>query len=113
MPAPFLTKGDNMKIENVPVALLAYFELNMMPQIPTSFGKAMTYGGLLLKMPQLEQALKENASMFTDGNGDVDLQKIKNIGVTVFDKVPQIEIGGFTFEKNDFEALITFLSTQA
>lgn len=102
-----------MKIENVPVALLSYFELKMMPQIPTSLGKAFGYGGLLLKMPELEKALKKNASMFTDGNGDVDFQKIRSIGLTVFDKVPQVEIAGFTLDKNDFEAFMSFMSTQA
>lgn len=102
-----------MKIENVPVALLAYFELKMMPQIPTSLGKAMSYGGLLLKMPQIEKKLKENAAMFVNENGDVDLQKIRDIGVTVFDKVPQVEIGDFTLDKNDFEEIIAFMSTQA
>lgn len=102
-----------MKIENISVALLAYFELKMMPQIPTSLGKALTYTGLLLKMPQLEQTLKENAPMLLDGNGDVDLQKIRDVGRTVFDKVPQVEISGFTLDKNDFEAFIAFLSTQA
>lgn len=102
-----------MKIGNISVALLSYFELKMMPQIPTSLGKALGYGGLLLKMPQVEQKLKENASMFTNENGDVDLQKIRDVGLTVFDKVPQIEIAGFTLDKNDFEAFITFMSTQA
>lgn len=101
-----------MKIENVSLALLAYFELKMMPQIPSSFGKALSYGSLLLKMPELEKALKENASMFLDGNGDVDLQKIRSVGVAVFEKIPQVEIAGFTLDKNDFESFITFLSTQ-
>lgn len=101
-----------MKIENVSLALLAYFELKMMPQIPSSFGKALSYGGLLLKMPELEKALKENASMFLDGNGDVDLQKIRSVGVAVFEKIPQVEIAGFTLDKNDFESFMTFLSTQ-
>lgn len=102
-----------MKIENVSVALLSYFELKMMPQIPTSLDRALGYGGLLFKLPQIEQMMKENASMFTDGNGDVDLQKIRSIGLTVFDKVPQVEIAGFTLDKNDFEAFMSFMSTQA
>lgn len=102
-----------MKIENISVALLAYFELKMMPQIPSSLGKAMNYAGLLFKMPQIEKKLKENAAMLVNDNGDVDLQKIRDVGITVFDKVPQVEIGDFTLDRNDFEALISFLSTQA
>ena len=101
-----------MKVENVSIAMLAYFESRMMPRISTSFGQAITYGCLLLKMPQLEKILKENAPMFTDENGNVDLSKIRTVGNTVFDKVPKVEIAGFTFEKSDFDAFITFLSTQ-
>ena len=101
-----------MKVENFSIAMLAYFESRMMPQIPTSLGKALTYGGLLLKMSQIENLLKENAPMFCNENGDVDLAKIRTVGNVVFDKVPKVEIAGFTLEKSDFEAFITFLSTQ-
>lgn len=101
-----------MKVENVSIAMLAYFESRMMPQIPTSLGKAIAYGGLLLKMPEIEKLLKENAPIFTNENGDVDFSKIRTVGCAVFDKVPKVEISGFTFEKSDFEAFITFLSTQ-
>ena len=101
-----------MKIENMPVAILAYFESQLMPQIPTSLGKAMTYGGLLLTMPQLENMLKENAPMFLNENGDIDLPKLHTVGAAVFEKVPVIEIGKFEFNKTDFENFINYLSTQ-
>jgi hypothetical protein len=101
-----------MKLENISLATLAYFEANIMPQIPTSLGKAMAYAGLLLKMPELEQGMKKYSPAFTNESGDVDLQKLHNIGMTVFDKVPQIEVADFDFDKNDFEKFINFLASQ-
>ena len=102
-----------MKLENMPVAVLAYFESCIMPQIPTSLGKAMTYGGLLLTMPKLESVMKENAPMLVNETGDLDLSKLNSIGITVLEKVPKIQIGNFEFDRNDFEKFISFLSTQA
>lgn len=101
-----------MKLENISLATLAYFEANIMPQIPTSLGKAMAYGGLLLKMPELEQGIKKYSPVLLNEAGDVDLQKLHNIGLTVFDKVPKIEIADFEFDKNDFENFINFLANQ-
>lgn len=101
-----------MKIENISVALLSYFESQLMPQIPSSLGKAMTYAGLLLKMPEVEQMLKQYAHILTDANGDVDLQKLHNIGAEVFNKIPKIDIADFDFDRNDFENLMSFLSSR-
>lgn len=101
-----------MKIENIPVAILSYFEANLMPQIPSSLGRAMVYAGLLLKMPDVETFIKKNASMLQNEAGDVDLVKLRNIGVTVFDKVPKIEIADFDFDRNDFEHFMNFVSNQ-
>jgi hypothetical protein len=101
-----------MKLENISLATLAYFEANIMPQIPTSLGKAMAYGGLLLKMPELEQSMKKYSPVLLNEAGDIDLPKLHNIGMTVFDKVPKIEIADFEFDKNDFENFINFLANQ-
>lgn len=101
-----------MKIEQVPIAMLAFFEAQLMPQIPSTLGRAMTYGGLLLRMPEFEQMLRQYAPMLTDANGDVDLPKLHNIGAKVFEKIPKIDIADFDFDRNDFENLMSFLSSR-
>lgn len=102
-----------MKIENISVPVLAYFESNLMPQIESSLGKALVYGGLLLKMPELEQKIQKIAPMIVNENGDIDFQKLQSVGAAVFEKIPKVEIADFSFDRNDFEAFISFLSTQA
>lgn len=101
-----------MKIENMSLAILSYFETALMPQIPTSLGKALSYGGLLLKMPELENTMKKYSSMIVDETGNLDLNKMHTIGSQVFDKIPKIEIADWDFDRNDFEAFISYLSTQ-
>lgn len=107
-----------MKVENFPVAVLAYVESSMLPKIPSSLGRWMTYAGLLMKMPTLTKMIEQNSAILKEfgalnDNGDVDLAKLRDIGISTFDKVPKVEIADFDFDKNDFEAFISFLSTQA
>lgn len=99
-----------MKIENISLAVLAYFENKIMPQIHSSWGKALTYSTLLLAMPEMENSLKKYASGFTNESGDIDFDKLRSVGQAVFEKVPQIEIADFTFDHNDFEDFVNFLS---
>jgi hypothetical protein len=101
-----------MKVENISVPVLAYFESCLMPQIETSLGKAVTYAGLLLTMPQLEQKIQKIAPMIVNENGDIDLQKLQSVGTAVFEKVPKVEIADFDFDRNDFEKFISYLSMQ-
>ena len=107
-----------MNINNFSLAVMAYAETTLLPKINSSLGKWMTYAGLMIKMPELESkiqgmlpALKEFGAV-TD-NGEVDLNKIRTVGLTAFDKVPTVEFADFTFDRNDFEAFLSFLSTQA
>lgn len=107
-----------MKLNNLPVAVLAYVESTMLPQIPTSWGKWMTYAAVLIKVPSMTKMIEQYTPMLTDSgvinsSGDIDLVKLKEIGISAFDKVPVIEIADFDFSRNDFEAFISFLSTQA
>lgn len=107
-----------MNINNFSLAVMAYAETTLLPKINSSLGKWMTYAGLMIKMPELERkiqgmlpALKEFGAV-TD-NGEVDLNKIRTVGLAAFDKVPTVQFDDFDFDRNDFEAFLTFLSTQA
>lgn len=107
-----------MKINNLGMAIMAYAESNLITAIPSSLGKWMTYAGLIIKMPEIEQMVQQYLPMFQkfgaiNDTGDVDLEKLRAVGLAAFDKVPKIEIADFEFDRNDFEAFITFLSTQA
>lgn len=101
-----------MKVDNISFAVLSFFESCIMPQIPTTWGKAMAYAGVLLQMPKFENSLKKYAPMFSNENGDMDLDKVREIGLTVFEKIPKIDIADFDFDRNDFESFISYLSTQ-
>ena len=107
-----------MHINNFPLAVMAYAETSLLPKIESSLGKWMTYAGLMIKIPELERkiqsvlpALKEFGAV-TD-NGQVDLNKIRTVGLAAFDKVPAVQFADFDFDRNDFEAFLSFLSTQA
>ena len=107
-----------MHINNFPLAVMAYAETSLLPKIESSLGKWMTYAGVMIKMPELESkiqsvlpALKEFGAV-TD-NGQVDLNKIRTVGLAAFDKVPTVQFADFDFDRNDFEAFLSFLSTQA
>lgn len=107
-----------MNINNFPVAVLAYAESSLLPKINSTLGKWMTYAGLMIKMPELESkiqnmlpALKEFGAISDDGQ--VDLNKIRTVGLAAFDKVPTVQFADFDFDRNDFEAFLSFLSTQA
>lgn len=107
-----------MHINNFPLAVMAYAESSLLPKIGSSLGKWMTYAGLMLKMPELESkiqsvlpALKEFGAVTEDGQ--VDLNKIRTVGLAAFDKVPTVQFADFDFDRNDFEAFLSFLSTQA
>lgn len=107
-----------MKINNLPVAVLAYVESILLPKIPSSLGKWMTYAGVMMKMPGMTKMIEQYAPMFQDfgavnESGDIDLAKLREVGISAFEKVPVIEIADFSFDRNDFEAFISFLSTQA
>jgi hypothetical protein len=104
-----------MNINNFSLATLAYAESHLLPQINGSFGKWMTYAGLLVKMPEIEKklvpALKEFGAI--SDTGEVDFNKIRTVGLAAFEKVPTVEFADFSFDRNDFESFISFLSTQA
>ena len=112
-----LNKGIQMKINNLPVAILAYVESILLPKIPSSLGKWMTYAGVMMKMPGMTKMIEQYIPMFKEfgainENGDIDLAKLREIGISAFEKVPVIEIADFDFDQNDFEAFISYLSTQ-
>lgn len=107
-----------MHINNFPLAVMAYAETSLLPKINSSLGKWMTYAGLMIKMPELESkiqsvlpALKEFGAVTEDGQ--VDLNKIRTVGLAAFDKIPTVQFADFDFDRNDFEAFLSFLSTQA
>lgn len=107
-----------MKINNLPIAILAYVESTLLPQIPSSLGRWMTYAGVMMKMPGMTKMIEQYTPMFKEygainENGDIDLTKLREVGISAFEKVPVIQIADFDFNQNDFEAFISFLSTQA
>lgn len=107
-----------MNINNFSIALAAYTESQLLPHIPSTLGKWMTYSGLLLKMPELERRIQsmlpalKTAGVVSD-SGEVDFDKIRTVGLSAFDKVPQVDFADFSFTRNDFESFISFLATQA
>lgn len=107
-----------MKINNVGIAVMAYAESQLITKIPSSLGRWMTYAGLLIKMPELEKSIEKFLPMLQSSgvvstDGDVDLEKLRTVGLATFDKVPTVQIADFDFDRNDFESFISFLSTQA
>jgi hypothetical protein len=56
-------------------------------------------------------ALKEFGAI--SDTGEVDFNKIRTVGLAAFEKVPTVEFADFSFDRNDFESFISFLSTQA
>ena len=113
-----LNKGVCMKIDNLPVAILAYVESTLLPKIPSSLGRWMTYAGVMMKMPGMNKMIEQYTPMLNEfgainENGDIDLAKLREVGISAFEKVPVIEIADFDFDRNDFESFISFLSTQA
>lgn len=103
-----------MNVSNLSVAVLSYAEANLLPQIPDTFVRWLTYAALLAKMPQLEKmvnqympTLKEMQAV--DDNGNIDLAKLRPIGIAAFEKVPIVKIADFDFNRNDFENFMNFL----
>ena len=107
-----------MKIDNFPIATLSYVESTLLPKISTSLGKWMTYAGVMMRMPGISKMIEQYTPVLKEfgainESGDIDLAKLREVGISAFEKVPVIEIADFDFDRNDFEAFISFLSTQA
>jgi hypothetical protein len=103
-----------MNISNISTAILAYAESQMLPQISNTFVRWLTYAGLLAKMPQLETMIQQyiptlKELQIVDDNGNIDLSKIRPIGIAAFEKVPIVKIADFDFDKNDFNNFMNFL----
>lgn len=106
-----------MNVNNFSLPLMAYVESSLLPHIENSLEKWMTYAGLLLKMPGLERKIQEMVPTLKEfgavsESGDIDFEKIKTVGLAAFDKVPTVSFAGFNFDRNDFEAFVTFMKTQ-
>lgn len=104
-----------MNIQNLSVAILAYAESNLLPQIPDTFTRWLTYAGLFAKMPQFERMINQfmptlKELQAVDDNGNIDFEKLRPAGLAAFEKVPEIKIADWTFDKNDFEKFISFLA---
>ena len=105
-----------MDISNISIALLAYSEKNMLPKIPQTFNRWLTYAGLLAKMPNIEKTIQQNIPMLKDmgiidDNNNIDFTKIRNLGNAAFEKVPVINIADFDFNCKDFEEFLNFLES--
>lgn len=106
-----------MTINNLPIATLAYIEATMLPQIPSTLKRWLTYAGAVAKVSSMNNIIAQHSDMLSETGvindaGEIDLVKAKEIGNAAFEKVPKIDIAEFTFDRNDFEAFISFLSTQ-
>lgn len=107
-----------MKVNNISVAVMAYAESQMISKIESSFGRWATYTGMLLGMPKLEKTIEKflpmlQSSGVISADGDIDLEKLRTVGLAAFDKIPTVQIADFDFDRNDFESFISFLATQA
>lgn len=103
-----------MNISNISTAILAYAESHVLPNIPTTFPRWGTYFLLAMKMPELESMIQQylptlKLAGVIDENGNIDLSKIRPIGIAAFEKVPVVKIANFDFDKNDFENFMNFL----
>lgn len=106
-----------MKTQNLPIAILSYVESVLLPEIPSSLGRWTMYAGALLKVPDMTRMIEKYSPMLKEfgaisENGDIDFGKLRQIGISAFEKVPSIELADFEFKKDDFEKFITYLSTQ-
>jgi hypothetical protein len=103
-----------MNIAEAPVAILAFFEKSIMPQIPSSGSRWLTYFGLMGNMPEVQQTIEKNKSMLVscgviDENGNVNIGKFEEIGNATFAKVPEVKIGNLGITQAEFTEFISFI----
>ena len=106
-----------MNISETSVALMSYFENNLVCNIPTSGGQFLGYLGTTLFLGVLENEIQAKlpllcATGIVDKNsGNVNLDKLEEAGCKAFDKMQTVEFAGFTFHKKDFREFIAYLRT--
>jgi hypothetical protein len=103
-----------MNISETPAAILAFFEKSIMPQIPSTGNRWLTYFGLMGYMPIVQQTIEKHKPMLTscgviDENGNVNLEKLEQFGNATFEKVPEALIGDFGVTKTEFTEFINFI----
>ena len=104
-----------MNISEAPVALMSYFENNLVCNIPSSGGQFLGYMGATLFIGLLENEIQSKmpllcATGIVDKNtGNVNLDKLEDAGSKAFDKMQSVDFAGFTFRKKDFREFIAYL----
>lgn len=104
-----------MNISETSVALMSYFENNLVCNIPSSGGQFLGYMGTTLFIGYIENEIQNRlpllcATGIVDKNtGNVNLDKLEDAGLKAFDKVQSVDFAGFTFHKKDFREFIAYL----
>lgn len=103
-----------MTIKDLELGITSYCEQRIAPMLHSTLDKWALFFGLGIlgtKMESLFQSVAPMASAagIIDGDGNIDLGMIENVGYEAFQKQPKIQIWKLTFAKEDWGDFIRFL----
>lgn len=102
-----------MNINELPAALLGFFEKEIMPNIPSTFAQWVAFfigaaGAPILNAEIAKYIPIMQQAGIVSSDGTLDLDKAEEFGIQAFKKVPVINLLNMGLEEQDFRRFIAF-----
>lgn len=103
-----------MDLKNFEMGIVSFAENEVLPNLHNSVDRWLMYAGLMAGGLRMEQSLRDLAPWLVGAgvmneSGEIDLNKLENIGVSAFAKQPDVKIWKLTFHEDDFRKLMAHL----
>lgn len=106
-----------MKLKDFELGVTSYCEKRVAPALPSSLDRWVLFAGLAVAGAKFEGFIQKiiptaAAIGLIDGEGDVNLDLLEQVGYAAFEKQPKVEIWKLTFIREDFSDFLRHLRGQ-
>lgn len=106
-----------MTLKDLELGITGYCEQRIAPMLRSSVDKWALYFGLGILATKMEALFQTVAPMASaagiiDGDGNIDLGLLENVGYAAFEKQPRVQLWKLTFAKEDWGDFIRFIRQQ-